>query len=251
MSRSLLIIASVSVFSFVVVAQDTRNLTPVEIEIAKQQQRLSSGSDEERRDAVMRLGGMRVPAASRAALPGLKDPSPTVRASTAKAIHWMGEEERVSALLPLLNDKNEFVRREAAYALGLTHSRNATAALSERLTKDKEDGVRGAAAVALGEIADEAAVVPLVNTLSRDKNAFVLRAAAVALGKIRSRAGTATLVSVLSNEKLPNDVRREAARSLGLIGDPSAEPALRAASMAEDPYLSRIAFESLKKISRR
>src|SRR2546430_2325287 len=154
MSRSLLIIASVSVFSFVVVAQDTRNLTPLEIEIAKQQRLWSPGSDGERRDAVMSLGGMRVPAASRAALPGLKDPSPTVRASTAKAIHWMGEEERVSALLPLLNDKNEFVRREAAYALGLTHSRNATAALSERLTKDKEDGVRGAAAVALGEIAD-------------------------------------------------------------------------------------------------
>src|SRR5436190_6078079 len=84
MSRSLLIIASILVFSFVVLAQNTRNLTPLEIEIAKQQQRLSSGSDEERRDAVMRLGGMRVPAASRAALPGLKDPSPTVRASTTK-----------------------------------------------------------------------------------------------------------------------------------------------------------------------
>src|SRR6476646_9074381 len=88
MSRSLLIIASVLVFSFVVVAQNSRNLTPLEIEIAKQQQRLSSGSDEERRDAVMRLGGMRVAVASRAALPGLKDPSPTVRASAAKAIHW-------------------------------------------------------------------------------------------------------------------------------------------------------------------
>lgn len=250
MSRSLSITASVLILSFVVLAQNTRNLTPLEIEIGKQQQRLSSASEEERRDAVMRLGGMRVAAASRAALPGLKDPSPTVRASATKAIHWMGEEERVTALLPLLDDKNEFVRREAAYALGLTHSRNATSALIERLTKDKEDGVRGAAAVALGEIADEAAVVPLVNTLSRDKNDFVLRAAAVALGRIRSRAGTAALVSVLNNERLPNDVRREAARSLGLIGDPSAEAALRAASSAEDPYLSRIAFEALKKISR-
>ena len=64
------------------------------------------------------------------------------------------------ALIPLLSDKDEFVRREAAYALGLTRSRSATAALTERLLKDKEDGVRGAAAVALGQIADEAAVVP-------------------------------------------------------------------------------------------
>ncbi|HYK22739.1 MAG TPA: HEAT repeat domain-containing protein [Pyrinomonadaceae bacterium] len=236
--------------SSVAVAQNTRNLTPLEIEIAKQQQRLSSSSEEERRDAVMKLGGMRVPAAARAALPGLKDPSPIVRATAAKAILWIGEDESVTALLPLLNDKDEFVRRETAYALGLTHSRNATAALTERLTNDKEAGVRGAAAVALGKIADEAESVPLVNTLSGDKNEFVLRAAAVALGQIRSRAGTAALVSALSNEKLPNDVRREAARSLGLIGDPSAEPALRAASTAEDPYLSRIAFESLKKLGR-
>ncbi|HJP93047.1 MAG TPA: HEAT repeat domain-containing protein [Pyrinomonadaceae bacterium] len=211
---------------------------------------MSSSDEEERRDAVMRLGAMHVPAASRAALAGLKDPSPIVRATAAKAILSMGEEESVAALLPLLNDKDEFVRREVAYALGLTHSRKATAALSERLLNDKKDGVRAAAAVALGEVADEAAVVDLVGVLSKEKNPFVLRAVAAALGKIKSRAGTAALVAVLNNEKLDNDVRREAARSLGLIGDPSAEPALRAATTAADPYLSRIAFESLKKISR-
>jgi len=250
MIRYLFIAASVLAFSFMVVAQNTRNLTPLEIEIQKQQQRLSSGDQEERREAIMKLGGMRLAAASRAALAGLKDPSPVIRATATKAILWIGEEESAAALLPLLNDKDEFVRREAAYALGRTHSRNATAALIERLLKDKEDGVQGAAAVALGEIADEAAVVPLVGVLSRERNPFVLRSVAAALGQIGSRAATAALVSVLTNEKLDSDVRREAARSLGLIGDPSAEPALRAASTSEDPYLSRIAFESLKKLSR-
>jgi HEAT repeat protein len=124
--------------------------------------------------------------------------------------------------------------------------------LSERLLSDKEDGVRAAAAVALSEIADEAAVVPLVQALTTTKkpNVFVLRAAAVALGRIRSRAGTAALISTLSNEKLPSDVRREAARSLGLIGDPTAAPALKAASTAADPFLSQIAFEALKKLNR-
>ena len=68
----------------------------------------------------------------------------------------------------LLNDKDEFVRREAAYALGLTRSRAATSAFSERLLNDKEDGVQRAAAVALGHIADEAAVVALVGTLRRN-----------------------------------------------------------------------------------
>ena len=242
---ALLILASFAL------GQSSRNLTPTQLEIETQQQRLNSSDAEERRDAVMRLGVMRLAAASRAALPALRDASPSVRVAAAKSILSIGPEESVSALIPLLSDKDEFVRREAAYSLGLTRSRNATAALTERLLKDKEDGVRGAAAVALGQIADEAAVVPLVEALTRDKNVFVLRAAATSLGQIGSRAGTPALISTLSNEKLPSDVRREAARSLGLIGDVSAEPALRAASTAADPYLSEAAFQALKKLKHR
>jgi HEAT repeat protein len=220
--------------------------------IQKQQQRLSSSDVEERRDAVMQLGAMRREAASRAVVPALQDPEPIVRATAAKAILSLGSEASVSYLLPLLNDKDEFVRRETAYALGHTRSRTATAALTDRLLSDKEEGVRAAAAVALGDIADEAAVVPLVQTLSTTKkaNVFVLRAAAVALGKIKSRAGTAALISTLANKQLPSDVRREAARSLGLIGDPAATDALRAAVTDPDPYLAGIAFEALKKLNR-
>lgn len=255
--------ASLWLFQVLVVAQESRNLTPLQIEIEKQQQRLSSSDQEERRDAVMKLGNMRASAASRAALPALKDVSPIIRATAAKAIVSIGADESVEALVPLLSDKDEFVRRETAYALGLTRSPNATAPLIERLLNDKEEGVRGAAAVALGQIGDEAAVVPLVGTLApelsapakskrkREQNVFVLRAAASALGQIGSRAGTAALVSVLKNEKLADDVRREAARSLGLIGDPTAAPALKEASNATDPYLSEIAFEALRKLERR
>src|ERR1041385_2160470 len=140
--------------------------TPAQTEIEQQRQRLNSSDVEERRDAVMRLGSMHRPDASRAALPALSDEAPIVRATATKAILSLGAEESVSSLLPLLNDKDEFVRREAAYALGLTHSRAATAALTDRLLNDKEDGVQAAAAVALGHIADEAAVVALVGTLA-------------------------------------------------------------------------------------
>jgi HEAT repeat protein len=256
--------ASLWLGSFLVVAQESRNLTPLQIEIQKQQQRLSSSDEEERRDAVMKLGGMRLAAASRVVLSALNDASPTIRATAAKAILSIGVDESVAALIPLLSDKDEFVRREAAYALGLTRNRKATEALTERLLNDKEDSVRAAAAVALGQIADEAATVALVGTLApelsapskktkkkQEQNAFVLRAAASALGQIRSRAGTAALVSVLNNEKLPNDVRREAARSLGMIGDPVATEALKAASTAADPYLSEIAYEALRKLGHR
>jgi HEAT repeat protein len=223
---------------------------------------LSSSGEEERRDAVMRLGAMRLAAASRAALPALKDPSPVIRATATKAVLLLGSEESAAALLPLLDDKDEFVRRETAYALGLTRSRMATALLRERLLNDKEDGVRGAAAIALGQIGDEAAVAALVGTLApelsaparskkkREQNVFVLRAAATALGQIGSRAGTAALISALNNQKFPDDVRREAARSLGLIGDPAAEPALRAATNSTDPYLSEIAYKAIHRLRR-
>lgn len=243
-----------------VFAQSTRSLTPIQIAVESQRERLASSDMEERRDAVMRLGNLHAAEASRAAVPALSDASPIVRATAAKAVLSLDPDESVSVLLPLLKDKDEFVRREAAYALGRTRSRSATSALSERLLTDKEDGVRAAAAVALGEIADEAAIVSLAGTLApeladrgnakrkREQNVFVLRAAAVALGQIGSRAGTPALIAALSNEKLDGDVRREAARSLGKIGDPAAEPALRAASTAADPFLSQTAYEALRKL---
>jgi len=262
--KKLLPLIFVSVYASLVcssvLAQPNRSLTPLQVAIENQRERLASTDQEERRDAVMRLGNLHVAEASRAAVPALSDVSPIVRATAVKAVLSLDSTESVSVLLPLLQDKDEFVRREAAYALGRTRSRSATAALAERLLTDKEDGVRAAAAVALGHIADDAAVVSLAGTLApelaarggtkrkREQNVFVLRAAAVSLGQIRSRAGTPALISALSNEKLDNDVRREAARSLGLIGDPSAVPALRAASTAADPFLSQLAYQALRKL---
>jgi len=243
-------------------AQSTSNLTPLQFEIDKQQQRLKSSDDEERRDALMRLGAMHRGAASRVALPLLSDPSPAVRVAATKAILSLDSEESAAALLPLLNDKDEFVRRETAYALGLTRSRSATTSLTDHLLNDKEAGVRGAAAVALGRIGDENAVTALVSVLASqlsapakskrkpEANEFVLRAAAVALGELKNRAGTPALIAALNNEKFPIDVRREAARSLGLIGDPAAIPALKSASISEDPFLTKLAFQALQNFSR-
>jgi HEAT repeat protein len=133
------------------------------------------------------------------------------------------------------------------------------------LATDKEDGVRAAAAVALGEIADEASVVALVQVISGqvitgageskrkpkpERNEFVMRASIVALGRIRSRAAVPALITVLGNEQLHGDLRRSAATSLGLIGDPSAVSSLQSAVSSSDPYVSRAASEALVKIKR-
>ena len=121
----------------------------------------------------------------------------------------------------------------------------------------KEAAVRAAAAIALGQIGDEAAVVPLVEILSgssskkkskaRDDE-FLMRAAAQSLGEIRSHAGVTGLIATLNNETNAIDVRRAAAQALGLIGDTSAMPALKAAIASNDPYLAQTAKEALRRM---
>ena len=245
-------------------AATRQNLTPAQREIERERARLASGSEEERRDAVTRLGAMRRPDASRAAAPALRDAAHIIRATAARAVTSLPPEEAAGLLVPLLGDKQEFVRREVAYALGLTRSAAGVETLTTALARDKESAVRGAAAVALGQIADTRAVPFLSEALGRriartgllnritfrktEENDFVRRAAAVALGQIKSRDGVPALVAALTNEQAGDDVRREAARALGLIGDPAALPALRAASTSRDPYLSQIALEALRKL---
>jgi len=244
--------------------QDPSSLTPVQLAIEKQRQRLSSAEIEDRREALMQLRALQRPEASRVALSALNDPAPIVRATATGAVLWLPADESVAGLLPLLGDKEEFVRQQTAYALGLTRSRSAVAGLIEHLS-DKKDSVRGAAAVALGQIADPGAVTALAAVLNpqaglspskkgkkskREQNPFVLRSAARSLGQIGNRAGVPALVLTLQDAQAEGDLRREAATALGNIGDASAIPALREVASAGDPYLAEAAFQALKRISR-
>ena len=238
-----------------------RSLTPLQFEIEKQKDRLSSAEIEDRRDAVSRLGALHHPDASRAAVAALKDSAAIVRATAAGVLLYLPSEESATALLPLLSDKAEFVRQETAYALGKTRSRMAAASLADLLVKEKKHGVRGAIVVALGDIGDETSVVPLAQVLrpelsvtskkrsKKKENPLVLRAAAHSLGQIGSRAGVPALLAALQDQEAESDVRREAATSLGLIGDRAALPALTGLLSADDPYLSRAAFEASRRIS--
>lgn len=252
---ALLSVASANSFG-----QGGDRMTPTQREIERQRQRLTSSEIEERRDALMRLGNLKRLDASRAASAGLNDPAPGVRIAAMHAILSLPSPEAVALLIPLLQDKLEFVRRETAYALGETRNRAAVEPLANVLLTDKEAGVRGAAAVALGQIRDETAVPALVQALGGPnpqpkkkkskarENEFVLRAAARSLGQIRSRAAVNILIAALGNQEYPSDVRREAAIALGLIGDTAAVPSLRAAFASDDPYLSEASREALRRL---
>jgi HEAT repeat protein len=242
------------------VGQGNDRLTPIQREIEHQRQRLASTELEERRDALMRLGNLKRPEASRAAAAGLNDLAPMVRVTAAHAVLSLPPQEVAMLLIPLLRDKSEFVRRETAYALGEIHSRAAVGPLTESLLGDKKVGVRAAAAVTLGQIGDESATGALSQVLAGSghtqkkkaqahENEFVMRAAARSLGQIRSRAAVPVLIATLENEANGGDVRREAATALGLIGDRAAEPALRAAFASADPYLSEVARAALRRLA--
>jgi HEAT repeat protein len=241
--------------------QASAGQTPLQRQIAEHRQHLSADDREVRRDAVMLLGAMHRPDASRVASAALTDPDEIVRATAAHAVLSLPADETVPLLVQLLNDKKEFVRREAAYALGQTHSPKAVPDLTRVFGADKEAGVRGAAAVALGEIGDSSAVVPLISALHHsiegskrsghgENNEFVLRSAVRALGQIRDRVAVSTLAGILTDKRSASDVKREAAFALGRIGDPSALDALDLAESSSDPYLSQIASEAKKRINR-
>jgi HEAT repeat protein len=240
-----------------IAGQINEQLTPVQRELESQRRRLKSEDIEERRDALMRLGNLKRPDASRVAAAGLTDLAPIVRATAAHAILSLPQADAATLLIPLLQDKSEFVRREAAFALGETRSGSAVAPLEVVLLNDKETGVRGAAAVALGEIGDESAAPALARVLAgqpekkkakAESNVFVMRAAARSLGQIKSRASVDVLIAALANEANDNDVRREAATALGLIGDTAAAPALQAAFASIDPYLAEAAHAALRRL---
>lgn len=267
--RILTVISLIAMIAPVVRAQQSTppgsNLTPFQFEVESQRRRLSSSDIEERRDAIQRLAAMKHPASAAVAAAGLRDPAPIVRATSARAVLELPSDNAAALLMPLLQDRDEFVRQETAYALGETRNRAAVDTLMALLQREKKDRVRGAAVVALGKIGDERAVITLTELLGRriaasgllnrvrrrkkDENEFVRRAAAHSLGEIGSKAAIPALSAILLDERAPDDVRREAAASLGAIGDQSAVGALRTVIAARDPYLARIAYEALRKIS--
>src|SRR5437764_6282259 len=245
-------LSAASVASF---AHAKESQTPLQRQIEVQKNRLTSADAEERRDALMKLNLMRRPEASRAAAASLNDAEPSVRVAAAHALTSTPSGDAANALIPLLQDKLEFVRREVAYALGKSGSRDAIAPLTNLLATDKEMSVRAAAAVALGQIKDETAVIALAKAIDErapnkkaEEYEFVRRAAVESLGEIRSPAGVEVLVSALTNEGNSLDTRRAAAMALGKVGSNSAVPALQAALHSDDPYLAEAAREALRRM---
>ena len=169
-------------------------------------QKLERGDAEQRRSALASIRGLRSEAASRAAIPALKDKNVLVRATAASSVTFLPPSEAASVLIPLLQDRDPFVRREAAYALGEVGDPSALAPLLVLLNRDKTIEVRSAAVIGLGGIADPSALAPLLAILAKmpvEDEEFLRRSAARSIGRIAQFARTGTRDVITPQNFLP------------------------------------------------
>ncbi len=153
----------------------------------------------------------------------LKDKDWFVRRDAAEALGKLGDKQSVEPLIACLKDGNNAVRFNAAEALGKLGDKRAVEPLTACLQADAVD--RSFAAEALGNLGDRRAVAPLIACL-QDKG--VDRSfAAEALGKLGDKSAVAPLIACLKDKD--ERVRRKAAESLGKLGDKQAVAPLIAA----------------------
>ena len=221
-----------------------------ERDFAKLIAQISSSDVEARLDAVLQLSSLGDPRAVSALKSACNDGSQLVRAAAVTGLARFGDLENAPTVVALLStDKSAFVRKMAAYALGILKTPSALAALKVAL-QDKDSEVRGAAAVSLGKYRDPSTMTPLIASL-KDRSSFVREQASRALGLIgeSARPAVPALIGLLEGDDDPA-VHREAATALGSIGDRSAIPALERASQLPDPHLSRAAIEAIKELTK-
>ena len=160
----------------------------------------------------------------------LDDTDPFVRIMAVQAL--AGPAEDTGALLAAVRDSHPRVRAIAAWTLGLQRTARATPALTMML-RDGDSGPRMAAALSLGAIGSGAseAIGALVRALT-DADPLVREAAAIALGEIGDPAAAPGLIAALADPA--ERTRREAIRSLGLVGGKASGDALWSLASSKD-----------------
>ncbi|MGE0129871.1 MAG: HEAT repeat domain-containing protein [Blastocatellales bacterium] len=230
--------------------------------------RLSSGDEEQRLDAIARIGALwqDAPVSTDTSIIAAlsnslqQDSSPVVRALSARVLAIRGgnqsDSDIVLALTTALGKEREgAVRKAIIYALARYSQPQARSALIPFL-KDRNSELRAAAAYALAENGDAAVAQALAEVLRRrgkDEDAFARSQAARGLGRIGGRDSIDPLLEALTRDK-SQEVRREAAQALGRIAerqDAKVIEALRDATQSNDPYLVIAADGAIASINSR
>ncbi len=197
----------IAFFVFFVVTSYTQ--TPKQLKYYAE--RIEFGEIEVKRNALFELRNFETESASRVAIPALRDISEIVRATATHTLVFLPKGEAVAHLLPLLEEKSVYVRRETAYALGKVGSKRANRRLIELLKRDKSREVKTACAVALGEIGDISAAGALAEVIKRKrrkKDVFLRRAAARSIGKIAQTMQKQVVTTTTPESFLPEKYKK-------------------------------------------
>ena len=191
-------------------------------------------------------------------MPNLQDKSEIVRRETAYALGKVGDASAANSLLQTLQkDKIFEVRTASAVALGEIGDISAIGELIKILQKkpnETEEFLRRAAARSIGQIAqivqtnDEKVLTPENFLPDRYKDLKQPKYLDLKNEFPTFNQASNILKTVLQNKNETDDTRREAAFSLGAIGDESAVSILQTKLKDKDYYLAEIAEESLRKI---
>lgn len=200
---------------------------------------LRSGSVEEKREALYQLRVIGTAEAARPAVYALGDLSPTVRAEAASTCAYLSPDTAAASLVPLLDDKQTFVRKETALALGRSRAKGAVQGLLRVFEKDRKQEVRAAAATALGLIGDPAAVPALTRSFSKNRGsskAFLRREAAGAIGRIAQSVRTGIVTDSIPESFLPSKFKTSLAIGAGDLTE--SDPVFRQAAKSLSALLS-------------
>lgn len=196
--------------------------------------------------------------AAQVLLPNLQDKSEIVRRETAYALGKVGDASAANSLVQILQkDKIFEVRTASAVALGEIGDVLAVNELIKILQKkpnETEEFLRRAAARSIGQIAqivqtnDEKVLTPENFLPDRYKDLNQPKYLDLKNEFPIFNQAANVLKTVLQNKNETDDTRREAAFSLGAIGDESAVSILQTKTTDKDYYLAEIAKEALRKI---
>lgn len=192
--------------------------------------------------------------------PLLKDKSSFVRREAAFALGRAGSRSASTPLQERMRkDKDSEVRTAAIVALGQVGDPAALPALLDFLRakpKAEKEFQRRAAARSIGQIAQivrggkRMAVTPQSFLPERFKEVYSRDQAMPSSLAALFQPAVAILSGVLLNPRESDDTRREAAFSLGAIGDSTASGVLEKSIASPDYYLAEIAREALLKIEK-
>ncbi len=152
----------------------------------------------------------------------LENADPDFKREIIQALKMIGDEQAVPVLNEiLLKDKNQFIRYDAARALGSINSPDSVFTLTTALKRDKSWLVKGGCAWALGETSDSSGINELKALLNVDvgnESSWARDKAALALAK-KGKGGIAALVFSLGANGA--STRRRSSWALIEIGDPA------------------------------